>query len=93
MADNRMKNDDQRNMDTGGRDDQDWKQGQQAPGRNPQGGQQGGQQGGGQPGQQGGQRKDNLNIEDDEEVGGGQSGQRGGQGGQGGGQGRGGQNR
>jgi hypothetical protein len=87
MADDRMKNDEQRNMGAGGRDDQDWKQGQQTPGRNPQGG----QQVGGQQGQQGGQRKDNLNMEDDEEMGGGQSGQRGGQGQ--GGQGRGGQNR
>ena len=71
MADDRMKNDDrQRNMGTGGRDDQDYKQGQQAPGRNPQGGQQsGGQQGG----QQGGQKKDQL-IDDDADIGGGQGG-------------------
>ena len=81
MADDRMKDDMQRNMGTGGRDDQDFGKGQQqqTPGRNPQEGQQG------QPGQQGGQRKDPLNKEDDEEFGGG--GQRGG------GQGRGGQNR
>lgn len=84
MADDRMKNDDlRRDMGTGGREDQDFKQGQQAPGRNPQGGQQG------QQGQQGGQQKDQM-IDDDEEFGGGQSGQRGGQGQ---GQGRGGQNR
>ena len=81
MADDRMKNDEQKNMGTGGRDDQDWKQGQQAPGRNPQSGQQG---------QQGGTKKDNLNLDDEEEMGGGTSGQRGGQGQ---GQGRGGQNR
>ena len=80
MADDRMKNDEQKNMGAGGRDDQDFKQGQQAPGRNPQGGQQG---------QQGGTKKDNLNLEDEEEMGG-TSGQRGGQGQ---GQGRGGQNR
>ena len=74
MAD-RMKNDDdlQRNMGTGGRDDQDWKQGQQSPGRNP-GGQQTGQQ------QQGGTKKDNLNMDDEEEFGGGTTSQRGGQG-------------
>ena len=82
MADDRMKNDDvQRNMGTGGRDDQEFGKGQQqqTPGRNPQGGQQG-------------QPKDPLNIDDEEEFGSGGSGQRGGQG-QGGGQGRGGQNR
>ena len=78
MADDRMKNDDlKRDMGTGGRDDQDFKPGQQTPGRNPEGG------------QQGGQRKDPLNV-DDEEVGGGKTGERGGQGT---GQGRGGQNR
>ena len=78
MADDRMKNDDlKRDMGTGGRDDQDFKQGQQTPGRNPEGG------------QQGGQRKDPLNV-DDEEVGGGKTGERGGQGI---GQGRGGQER
>jgi len=90
MADDRMKKDDQRNMGAGGRDDQDFGKGQQqqTPGRNPQ---QGGQQGQpGQPGQQGGQRKEPSNMEDDEQFGGGSSGQRGGQGG---GQGRGGQNR
>lgn len=82
MADDKMKQDDQKNM--GGRDEQDFKQGQQSPGRNPQGG----QQSGGQPtgGQQGG-KKDNLNMDDDDKFGGGTSGQRGG------GQGRGGQNR
>ena len=77
MADDRMKNDDrQRKMGTGGREDQDFGQGQQSPGRNPQGGQKTGpgQQGGGQ---QGGQRKD---MEDDDESGGGSSGQRGGRG-------------
>ena len=87
MADDRMKNDDrQRNMGTGGREDKGFDPGQQSPGRNPQGGQQSGQQSGGQ---QGGQEKGNRNMEDDDEFGGGTSGQRGGQGGQG----RGGQNR
>ena len=68
MADDRMKNDDlKRNMGTGGREDQEKGQGQQTPGRNPQGGQQGG-------GQQGGQRKP-MNEDDENEAGGG-SGQR-----------------
>ena len=76
MADDRMKNDDlQRNMGTKG-EGQDF--GHQTPGRNPQGG------------QQGSQRKDPLNTDDEEEFGGGQTGQRGGQGI---GQGRGGQDR
>jgi hypothetical protein len=92
MADDRMKDDDrQRNMGTGGREDQGFGQGQQSPGRNPQGGQQGGGQQTG--GQQGGQQKGNLNIDDEDEFGGGTSGQRGGQPGGQGGQGRGGQNR
>jgi hypothetical protein len=73
MADDRMKNDDlKRNMGTGGRDDQDYGKGQQTPGRNPQGGQQGG-------GQQGGQRNKPLNDDDEEQFGGGKTGQRGGQ--------------
>ncbi len=79
MADDRMKNDDlNRNMGTGGRDDQDRGKGQETPGRNPQGG------------QQGGQRQDPLNDDDKQQFGGGKTGQRGGQGI---GQGRGGQNR
>lgn len=79
MADDRMKNDDRkRNMGTGGRDDQDFGQGQKTPGRNPQGDQETGGQ------QQGGQRNKPLNDEDEEQFGGG-SGQRG--------QNRGGQNR
>jgi hypothetical protein len=83
MADDRMRNDDdqQRNMGSNKRDDQDLGQGQQTPGRNPQGGQHTGGQG-----QQGGQQKNPSNMEDDEEFGGGTTGQRGGQG-------RGGQNR
>jgi hypothetical protein len=78
MADDRMKNDEQRrNMSPGGREDDDFGRGQQSPGRNPQGGQQsGGQQTGGQ---QGGQKKGNLNMDDEDEFGGGTSGQRGGQ--------------
>ena len=80
MADDRMKNDEaRRNMGTGGREDQDFGQGQQSPGRNPQGGQKSGQPIGDQ---QGGQKKDNLNMDDDDEFGGGTSGQRGGRGGQ-----------
>jgi hypothetical protein len=72
--DDRMKKDEQRPG------------GQQTPGRNPKD-----QQSGGQFGQQqGGQKKDNLNMDDEDEFGGGTSGQRGGQGQ---GQGRGGQNR
>jgi single-strand DNA-binding protein len=92
MADDRMKNDDLRNMKG---EDQDFGKGQQSPGRNPQGGQQqggqhggqqqGGQYGGGQQGgQQGGQRKP-MNEDDEAEFGGGTTGQRG--------QSRGGQNR
>ena len=79
-----MRNDDdqQRNMGSNKRDDQDLGQGQQTPGRNPQGG----QQTGGYGGQQGGQQKNPSNMEDDEEFGGGTAGQRGEQG-------RGGQNR
>jgi hypothetical protein len=51
MADDRMKDDDLRNMGTGGKgqgqgEGQDYGKGQQTPGRNPQGGQQGGQTGG-----------------------------------------------
>jgi hypothetical protein len=85
MADDRMKNDDQqRNMGSTKRDDQDLGQGQQTPGRNPQGGQHTGGYGGGQQGGQ--QHKNPSNMEDDEEFGGGTTGQRGGQG-------RGGQNR
>jgi len=82
MADDRMKDDDlQRNMGAGGHDDKDRNQGQQSPGRNPQGG----QQTGGYGGQQGGQKNQPSNLDDDEEIGGG--------GGQRGDQGRGGQNR
>lgn len=82
MADDRMKNDDLRNMKG---DDQDFGKGQQSPGRNPQGGQQqGGQHGGQQGGQQGGERKP-MNEDDEAEFGGGTTGQRG--------QSRGGQNR
>lgn len=79
MADDRMKNDEQRqNMSPGGREDDEIGRGQQSPGRNPQGGQQsGGQHTGGQ--QQGGQKKGNLNMDDEDEFGGGTSGQRGGQ--------------
>ena len=74
MADDRMKNDDrQRNMGTGGRDDQERGQGQQTPGRNPQGG----QQTPGQQGQQGGQRNKPMNEDDDENEFSGGSGQRG----------------
>jgi hypothetical protein len=98
MADDRMKNDDdlQRNMRQGGGEGQNWKegQGQQTPGRNPQGGrsgQQGGQQGGGQQsgGQQGQKQqgqKEPRNIDDEDEFGGGSAGQ-------GGSMNRGGQNR
>ena len=90
MADDRMKNDDRKkNMGTGDREDQGFGQGQQTPGRNPQGGQQeGGQFGQGQPGQQGqqgGQRNKPMNEDDDENEFSGGSGQRG--------QSRGGQNR
>jgi hypothetical protein len=84
MADDKMKNDDrQRNMGTTGREDQELGKGQrqQTPGRNPQGGQQGGQYGGQQ-----GQQKEPRKMDDEEEFGGGATGQRGGQG-------RGGQNR
>ena len=64
MADDRMKDDDLRNMGTGGKGQgqgygQDQGQGQQTPGRNPQGGQQTGGQTGGQRG-----------IDDDELEGG-----------------------
>jgi hypothetical protein len=88
MADDRMKKDEQRNMGQGGGEGQNWGQGQggqQTPGRNPKGDQQSGGQFGHQQGQ-----KDNLNMDDEDEFGGGSTGQRGGQGG---GQGRGGQNR
>lgn len=69
MADDRMRNDDdqQRNMGSNKRDDQDLGQGQQTPGRNPQ------------DRQEGGQRRNPSNMEDDEEFGGGTTGQRGGQ--------------
>lgn len=71
MADNRMKDDDlKRDMGNADREGQDF--GKQTPGRNPQGG----QQGSGQGGQQGG--KEPRDLEDDE-FGGGSSGQRGGQ--------------
>ena len=78
MADDRMKNDEPlKNMGTGGGEGQNWGQGQgqQTPGRNPKGGQEtGGQYGGGQ---HGGQHKDPLNMEDEEEFGGGSKGQHG----------------
>ena len=80
-----MKNDDLRNMKD---KDQDFGQGQQSPGRNPQGGQQqGGQYGGQQQGgqQQGGQKRQPMTEDDEAEFGGGTTGQRG--------QSRGGQNR
>ena len=69
MADDRMRNDDdqQRNMGSNKRDDQDLGQGQQTPGRNPQ------------DRQEGGQRRNPSNMKDDEEFGGGATGQRGGQ--------------
>lgn len=57
MADDRMKDDDLRNMGKPG-EGQDFNQGQQTPGRNPQGDQQTGGQ------QQGGQR----NIHDDDDF-------------------------
>ncbi len=53
MADDRMKDDDLRNMGNAG-EGQDFGKGQQTPGRNPQGG----QQTGGQPG--------NRNVDDDD---------------------------
>jgi hypothetical protein len=59
MADDRMKNDDVRNMGQGGGEGQNWDQGQgqQTPGRNPQTGQEGAskqhQQGAGKQGQPG----------------------------------------
>ena len=91
MADDRMKNDDvQQNMGgRGGGEGQNWGQGQgeQTPGRNPKESQHGGGYGGSS--QQGGQ-KDSLNMDDEDEFGGGTKGQRGGQGL---GQGRGGENR
>lgn len=85
MADNRMKDDEQqRNMGSGGRQDQNV--GQQSPGRGGQGGQQGQQgQQAGQHGQQGGQKGSQGMEDDDEFATGGQ--------GQSGGQNRGGQNR
>lgn len=80
MADNRMKDDDQRNMGAGGQE----KGGQQAPGRSgQQGGQQTGQQG--QHGQHGGQKGSQGMQDDDEFATGTQK--------QSGGQNRGGQNR
>ena len=65
MADDRMKNDPQRNMGAGEKD-KDF--GQQSPGRSGQQGQQAGQHGGGQQsgGQFGGQ-KGTRNVDDDEE--------------------------
>lgn len=70
MADDRMKNDDVRNMGQGGGEGQDWGQGQQTPGRNPKSGQQGtGQQG--QQGQQGFGQQKKSDLEDDDEFGGG----------------------
>ena len=65
MADDRMKNDPQKNMGAGEKD-KDF--GQQSPGRSGQQGQQAGQHGGGQQsgGQFGGQ-KGTRNVDDDEE--------------------------
>ena len=87
MADDRMKNDDQRNMGAGGREDKEF--GQQSPGRTGQSGATGGQQAG-QHGQSGGQfggQKENMgNMEDDNDFATGGTGQTGGQN-------RGGQNR
>ena len=85
MADDRMKNDDlQRNMGAG---DKDKNISQQSPGRGgQQGGQKAGQHSGGQQGGQFGGQKGTQNIDDDDELGAGRTGQ-------GGGQNRGGQNR
>ena len=58
MADDRMKDDDLRNIGNQG-EGQDFGQGQQTPGRNPQSGQQMGQE-------RGGQKK---NMDDDDEFG------------------------
>ena len=84
MADDRMKNDDQRNMGSAGQDkDQDF--GQQSPGRS---GQQGGQQAGGHGGSQQKSNYGSGQIErdmEDDDLGAGNA--------QGGGMGRGGQNR
>ena len=59
MADDRMKDDDLRNMGNAG-EGQDFGKGQQTPGRNPEGGQQTG-------GQTGGKR----NLDEDDDFGGG----------------------
>ncbi|HEU4833240.1 MAG TPA: hypothetical protein VFS90_02455 [Pyrinomonadaceae bacterium] len=86
MADDRMRNDDDRQRNMGAGRDKDQEFGQQSPGRGGQGGQQGGQQAGGYGGSQ---QKSNLgqnesDMEDDD-LGAGNA--------QSGGQGRGGQNR
>lgn len=81
MADDRMKNDDQRNM-AGGAKDQDY--GQQAPGRSGQGGQETGGRGGSQDKSNYGSGQNKNDMEDDD-LGAGNA--------QSGGQGRGGQNR
>lgn len=84
MADDRMKNDAQKNMGGGAKDQDYGQQGQQSPGRAGQGGQQSGQQAGGQQGgsqQSGGQfggQKGTRNMEDDEDFNTGSSGQAGG---------------
>jgi hypothetical protein len=83
MADDRMKKDDfQRNMGTGDREDQDF--GQQSAGRSGQMGQQPGKHG--QPGGQFSGQKGSQNMEDDDDFGTGTTGHTGGQS-------RGGQNR
>jgi len=66
MADDRMRNDDDRQRNMGGAKDQDYGQGQQSPGRTGQGGQQGGQHAGGQ--QQGnfGGGQNERDLEDDD---------------------------
>ena len=64
MADDRMKNDDQRNMGTKDREEF----GQQTPGRSGQGGQQGGQRAGSQPGGQFGAEKGSRSLDDDDDI-------------------------
>jgi hypothetical protein len=84
MADDRMKNDDQRNMG-GAKGNESENFGQQSPGRSGQGGQQGGQQAGGYGGSQQGNKGTNEFDMEDDDLGAGNA--------QTGGQGRGGQNR
>ncbi len=82
MADRMKNNEPQRNMGTGGREDQEF--GQQSPGRSGQMGQQPGKHG--QPGGQFSGHKESQNMEDDDDFAAGGKGQTGGQN-------RGGQNR